>query len=867
MDWQQIKQQLERNCDFFNRIEVSSSHQPDRVAIHPLAQMSASLAIRAISLGNKGRLVILLPTRLNCAKWIATLCTMSIMKQDYEKDVKVTKYSLGQKLLVKKCVVEYLGEEFDANYNRWYMWVRCKDGKNRIPLDRALVFQPIASDRPLSSIQTVGYAVNSAQQTNSQIDNILRIQTMGNKSIFKTNIILASRIGETVDFIRENQINGSPIINLFLWGKLDAEGNASTIEPKNIQANPCCLVSPDLIGVSHFICDQPEVTQGIIIDGAKDYSNNLPLFDDILDKSLPVVVIADILEAEYLTYFSDRGFRIWQWNKKNIIQSGSIVEQNKSIFSNLNNSLINYCNQKVRTIDCEHQIIEQIAKRAMELKRLIPHDHHNIDRDYYKMIQIINELSRLIRIPDQNWNISYMQTIQSLWQQFKPEKIWLSDKAIQYINATLTELISLTKEPFEGDSHKPARFYELLNKYYNSDQIAVIVAKSNEVEITQQYWQKQIGDKQLANIHFFAPEFLGQYVSFTPDYIIICGWLGKDRMSELIHSYIVPNIIMLMYPFELEYFRSANIFWEKRNEVSIHAIDFSDIFGLSEKELGVIEHDIEASTKTPIKEEFDIADFELKLRNYRYQNYTLPTEDSGGVVLAKLTVFASKKFSFLTESHKLPVVTDVIREEDFNGEIPRKNITQLHAGDYILFQESNRDIIREIADKGLAKNGQSEMRKVASLWKDALLESYMKMSNDINAIIELLRRAGCRRHPQTIRNWIFDDQIGPRTLTDLSSIAKALPSSKLAQRITEVKAAISIVRGAHLQASTYIRNKLLSTLPEIISAGKTSGITSGVVLLNLDEFGQVAILRIEEIEKEWQEIPINNVNRLLAEEE
>lgn len=872
MNWQQLKQYLDKGYDFLDRVGVNGSAQQKGIAVHPLLRMSTSLALKAMSSIDRGRLVLLLPNRLTFAKWLAALCTLDVMRKDYEQGAGVAKYSRGQKLLVSRRIVEYLGEEFDTGYNRWYMWVRCKDGdRNRIPLDRALAFQPITSERPLSSLQAIGEAVSSAQHLDSPIDGVLRILTMGNKSIFKTNIILASRIGDTVRFANENQINGGVISDLFLWGKLDTEGNVTIIGSQNIKANPCCLVSPDLIGAWHYVCDNPKATQGIIIDGVADYINNLPVLDDLLDKKIPVIIVSDMLETEHLQYFSDRDFKIWQWNKKNIVQSGAIVEPNKlSPFSMLNNSIFNYCNQKVNTIHCEYPEMDNIVRQAIELDRLIPHDHHNIYRAYGKLIQLVNEYSRLIRIPDQSWSDNSIQKLRLLWQQIKLQKLWLSDQAILCIDTIFNALISLAEKPFKEEKHKPDHFHELMNKLSGSGQVSVIVAKPDEVGASQIYWQGRYQDKRLANIHFLAlPDLLGQNEPFIPEHIVICGWLGRDKMFPLLHSHIASDITMLMYPFEAEWFRYASNGWNKQNDLNVHAKDFSEMLGLPEKDLDAIEYKPEVSIETLTKEEFSIAEFELKLRTSRYQSYVSSAGIRDEVIAAKLVVFAGDRFAFLTGSHRLPVVTEVIREEGSDHEIPRKDVTQLQIGDYVLFQESNRDIIREIADRGLAKEGKSHMRKVAGLWRDVLRDSYRKMSGNTSEFIELLRMSGCKRHPQTIRNWLTDDdQIGPGRMTDLGIIARALSNKELTERIAEVKAAISVVRGAHLQASSYIRNKLLANLPEIVGVGKgSSGNGSGSVLLNLDEFGQIVILRIEEIGNDWQEVPTNTVNCLLMEEE
>ena len=88
------------------------------------------------------------------------------------------------------------------------------------------------------------------------------------------------------------------------------------------------------------------------------------------------------------------------------------------------------------------------------------------------------------------------------------------------------------------------------------------------------------------------------------------------------------------------------------------------------------------------------------------------------------------------------------------------------------------------------------------------------------------------------------------------------------ESLAQVKDAISAVRGAHIQASAYIRSKLFATLPEIVEGEKgLTGYARESIQLKLDEFGQVTILRIEEIGDDWEEIAMNSVNYLLSEED
>jgi hypothetical protein len=871
VNWQQLKQYLEQSYDFFGRIGVSGSSDQQSVAIHPVLKFSASLALKTMYATDKNRLVILLPNRLDCARWIATLCTLQVMKEDYHGSSGDIKFSPGQRLLVNRCIVEFLREEFSSEYNRWYMWVECGDGaRYRISLDRALAFQPVSTSRPLSALEAVVKAVNSADRLDSPVDGILRIQTMGNKALFKANVILVSRIGETEHFIRETQINRSSLIDLFLWGKLDGEGNIFIAGPQQIQGNPCCIVSADLFGVWNYVHDTLNKSKGIILDGSGSYINSLQVLDDILDERIPVIAVCDLLDTEHLQHLADRGFIIWQWNRKNIVQSGAINEAHKiSPFSCLNDSIFNYCDQKIEVALCHHPQLDTVVEASIKLRKLVSLDEQ-MDILLGRLIQLVNNFSRLIRIPERSWSEHLQQKLSLLRQQFNSHQQWLPDKAVQHIDAIFGGLMDLAERPFASNNHKPNRLGDLINEISESEMTGVLVAGTEETELSRRYWEARLPGEKLRNIHFVTlPELVSPDRSFVPDQVITCGWLNGEKMFCLLHSNIAPCITMLMYPFEAKWFRAAQQVWTRQNSYNIRARDFTDMLGLTEKDLEAIEYKSEEPVEAAKKDAFDIFEFELKIRQNRYRSYVFSGDTREEVSRAKLVVFAGNRFAYLTESHRLPVVTEVMKEKGSVEGFPRKDVTQLQASDYVLFQESNRDIIREIADRGLVKAGQPHLRQVAGLWREALREKYQKISGGLDGLVELLRNAGCRRHPATIKNWLFDeDQIGPGIITDLQHIAKATGNRSLSEGLDEVSGAILRVRGAHHEASIYIRNKLLANLPEIMMSERSlPNYVSGAMLLNLDEFGQVEILQIEEIGDDWEEIPASSVNRLHSEED
>jgi hypothetical protein len=132
-------------------------------------------------------------------------------------------------------------------------------------------------------------------------------------------------------------------------------------------------------------------------------------------------------------------------------------------------------------------------------------------------------------------------------------------------------------------------------------------------------------------------------------------------------------------------------------------------------------------------------------------------------------------------------------------------------------------------------------------------------------VVQILNQKGCTRHPQTIRNWLEDeDIIGPADSEDLKRILKAFATKLAGNEFDElflaIRNAISEVRGAHQKASSLLSHQLLEKLPDII--GERESIYKPISI-ELPDFGRVFILRVEEIGNEWMDVEKHNTNRLL----
>lgn len=870
MNWQELNKYFDTTYPFHDRITANNCDSGFGHPLHSVIKLSTSLALKTIESPKQKKLIILLPNRLDSARWISVLCALEIMRQDFNRhsSASVT-FRKDQTLFIGKCVVVFEEEYFEPQADCMFMRVKCGEGFLNIPLNRKLEFKPADTRRQLSPCKKVLETYKSAKIIDSRLDKILGIKSLDNMAMFHENLILISKIGATESFIKNTCINGSQIIDMFIWGKLDSQGNLSKLKTEQVEAKPSCIISSDLFGASHYIADNPDKTKCVIIDSSAGFINHLQILDDeILKRNIPTIVIADFYDCESLHHLVERDFTIWQWNNKNItFLNGAGAIPRASPFYSLNNALSNYCSQKIIIDEC---LCPDLSDSIRDIRILdkITSDIPQLKETYGQLVYVILELSRMVRISDKQWIDSLENRIQNIRKQFSAHSIWLSEDVVKLIDNIFRRIHSFQEMMKNGNNPKAYKLNSLINNI--SAEIYLIVPKIEDIAPTEAYWKSVLLPQQLSKIHFLSISNSSniERTAISP-HVILCGWMGHDKMFSFFYSHLFSEISLLLYPFEKGWYGFARSRWDKQNNYCIRAKEFSSVLGIPEDELHIIEHEVKKPIKPPEKDEFDIFDFELKIRAYRYAGYAA-ARPGDEVTKARLIVFTQNKFSFITESHRLLVITDIIKGKSFHQEIPRKNVSELQNGDYVIFRESDKDIIREIADKGLENQGLSDKRQTAGLWKKALLNKYISKNKNIEQLSALLQEFGCKRTFTTLRKWLSDDDIiGPKYNSDIEAIAKATADRFLNENLIKVKEAISVVRGAHLQASAYITKKLSTVLPGIIDTEQEQIDFSAEksVVIDLDEYGKVNILRIEDIGKDTMDIEVKWVNRLLTKED
>ena len=879
--WTDILQEIKQRHPFLERLEVcgrdgSSSQLPE--ALQASFDIAENLRCEDPEYKN---LAMIVPILLDCPEWIAVGCSLAAIKREFLPNVeRLTPFSPAQKLLLDdRYVVEYVNEEkIDGTLFLW-MKMSAKSNAGRkpentiktFPISDRLRFQATDTRKPLTPIENIDF-----QPSDHPLDRLLDISSFGNRTIFANKVVLVSRLNKVRQFAEKTHIvnPASPgqsvsLRDLFQWGSITVDGTLEKWGYQQIDAEPVIGVAPDLITLREYLFNRQSSDMLIILDGNLPFANDLQALDEIVDEGYPVLALLENRHLADLKYLEDRGFMTWPWSKHDLRQfelaEGVDVSNQQIPFRHFHRTVQNYNGLQIEETICDRSELDIAAEMLQTFSSQGDSDnleHRGIERRFYYCLLNLSRLLRPFDVDDGVVRDKAFVDLEQLQLDVKNKAIWLEKGAVE----TANEFIDIIKTFMENPnrvSNKIAELEELLQNKTRKNQIAIVLADASEVSITKGFWKNIVSRSKQKGIQFVTPselDFMQEY-----DHLIVCGWLGTERMRRLFDSCIAQSITVLMYPFEREWFRSAVSRWrsqkEKLKDTELTQYQKAKILQTQPQNLPVTQ---EPKEGRPPETDFDIAEFELRLSAFRHKHYATPFSPGETTTEARFLSFSQEMYAFLRPNHKVPVVTDFIAEHaDESATVPSRDVSQLKVGDYVIFREgSDSDLIRELADTGLDGVGKGEHRKVAGLWKQALLQFVTEHPYGFEGALIELWDEGLKPTEITIRSWLSDEhRIGPRNEKDIEIIAHVSGNQKLQERLDDVRRAIKEVRGAHLQAAHFLAQKLIDQVPSLLRQGLVGSRT-----IDIEDIGQAFVVCVEYISEKDIEVPLTEVNRLFRDE-
>jgi HPt (histidine-containing phosphotransfer) domain-containing protein len=777
-------------------------------------------------------------------------------------------------------IVDYVKKEFEAGarvrvhpgrHVFYYMgpsdeysdrvWLAAPGGGRRtFPISEMLRLQPTTGKTPKGKLNTL-----LSEPPPAPLDKLLGATTHGNQSIMANEVLmLDSRSGletcvrSTVIDDSSRDANMPPLFWLLPFGDISApEGERRTWLGKwnalDPAGEPLVAVTNEAETLANYCIDAAARTKTVIINGLTDLRNSIQVYDDI-SQTQRLILFANQDEEEMIEVLGNRGCRFWRITGEEVLADAQ-TGKTGAIFGPVTRCARN---SEQLEIDCKTCEDEHLAKALLQLegvrkaKSRLPEDP--ISQLVHRAWRLFGDACGALALPETKRRRDIIEDIGHLRTQLDGQGAWLSPEEMAAMR-TFTDHMELCYGPSSSlGAPKGAALRESLDQALAENASAVLLARRETQVADLRLW---LDNQELAaRVPVYSPRTLPRDEAY--ERLIINSWLGADMMKQMASRLAAPRLTLVGYPWEIAWLNQCRPRFGPKPVA--HALSGGEksgfVWGSEKPAVPWPEADGSAQPPPDIATVPEIWNFERQLRAVRKGIAARPMA-SGEAVRAYYVSFTGDAYAFLTDSHKLPVATELAAgRAHANKRLPEKVITELGPDDFVVFPESgDREFIQEIADKIMGEEAATKQRRTAHRWKDALKSS--KMTAD--EFYQKARELGHRRHPATVRNWFAEtSQIGPREEDDLVLIALVTGDAVLEREVEKVRAAIKSLWGVHLSAGNKVRDALLSRLPNALGAVEENG-----TKIDLGELGAAWVVQVDAITAHAEQRGRNEVNRLL----
>lgn len=832
------------NQDLIQKLQYSYAGQNETHSLPLPLKDSLQLISDFFSNNTTNKLCLVFPSKEYSAQWLSVPTVLFLIQNDYtqykeEIFASYRKYNLGDKLKLNgDAIVEWAGIRNKS--------VAFRAGKEpniatfTIDITQSIKLQRTEQTRQLSSLKRVKQALPGKIITPT--DELLEINTYGNKEFMKNKICLVSKFKSYDDSIEDIAMNLASLPEYFQSGKIDENGAADINSP--------LLISNNLSTLALYVTLSSSSVSKIIIDGFSTIQERGTDFSDIDVKNIPTILITDLSEIESFETIGNYGFEFFNFTKENLKLDHS---ENLSPFHSFEKKLRKYISFNVVKEICIDAELEATTQNIHSIEK----DESNNDLTSLKisLIQLTNLISRIAHIPAVE-EISVLHSkINAIENLFLRCRIWLGDS-----HKPIEESISLLKSVIARFATQPSEKCARLKTLMSSKQYDYIICSTEEEA-------KALDDSFPAHIQkprvISVADVNDKLLSSKPQKAILTGWAKSNNINRILSAFLFSELTVLFYQFENKYYNSLqrrNKQYSENIKATINSkgirseTDSSKRKGFSDLYSGdeVIETTSESS--------FDILDFEFKLDNAQYSRY-VAKENLIDSIKAKRIVFESDFFIYTTESHKFLVINELIERKGEKANLHRRKVESLQTGDVIALINTDRDILVELVEKNTNTKELASVKQWTELWKNLLKDYYASIGSDFKKLVENLRKNDCKKHEVTIRTWLQDEsRIGPDDNADLISIALLTNSNLLNDNITTVREAIRKMTGWRMKASDFITDKIKTKIHEFADSSIINK------KISIEGLGSVIVLKVIEVSNMWENIDVRYVNRLLQKE-
>lgn len=688
------------------------------------------------------------------------------------------------------------------------------------------------------------------------LDKLIGTKTFGNTSLAVNNVLYLGGRSEMEDFLERTMLTSSGCETPCSAGSLIAAGHiddCGTIRPRDsyqAAGEPLIAISSRIENVAAACAKASPRSKVVIVDGARRITD-LSRFDSIAERQ-NLIIVAETDDEDKLHELYDRGCRFWRFSLDDLEMKGQ-GSRGGRFFEAVFRSARNEAALKTEVYGCQNPDLEQLSIALEKCQRSLEESEGDETRLILGQIySLLMHCSGLLEPPDAAERDSLRAKCAKVVAAADERIMWLPDTPA----AALKEACEALKRAIENPQLGEAKGSALRELFENSQREGVteigLVARSVSNRLVVSRWMEKHG----LTYPVLLPSNAADNGFF--ERLICTAWPNSAQFGHLLRQHAAPLIYLIAYPFEC---RWLQLFKRQQRSISLvpslKSSEKSELVGLSDDSIWPEEQVAPPPLYAPVGDSPPPYDFEEGFNRGGMIPAAEPGEDS---VPARLVSFSGDSYAFLTETLRIPVITELVSGAVGDGyKVPLRKLKEIRPGDVLVFRDGGRkDVIRALADAQLGPEA-PVLRETAARWHHALRQSGL----DEATLIHELGEVNCPRTPQTVHSWLTDDvMIGPQTRADLEAIAYALGDQKLLESTPEIWKAVQVLRSEHLSAGMRLSRILLERLPQ-----RRAQLREGRTRVEIDNATSAWIVQVESIADRAELRPRSHINTVLSYDE
>lgn len=860
--WNDYLNELIQVPDTIDGIDVSYDEGKNKSSI-PAIVKSSILMLDKMMQTQGHRHIIVFPERENTVLLFSLMRAIhNISTGRIEKKYTVDDFKVGDKLKLGNAVVEFLGiSDMDG---KKYMQIHLSDTDSYyIPVERAPIFQKTDTRRPLSGWLKFNSERKSLEESNQLIEESGTYLSHLKK--YKTHMSSSVYYVSSVTGVKEQLANmrfcDEKLSDYLLIGQANYAGMITNLGVGQMAGIPAIVLSPDLYAVAASI-DNGNPIQSVIIDisNMNLIISQMDMLDELLEKKIPVIFVTDTANSLDLTELVSRKFNVWRWDK------GSIT---KELYSH-SNTTINYAlencvKQNVQYIKVVGNEISESAKILAKYRWKTQEQSVQIMDMYGKLTGLSFDILRET-VPTSDVEVQLKANILDECKSIlEHERSYITISEYDDYDKVINNYRHVFSYGYKLNKH------DALLKIFEENRgkkICLLISDHGSKAKIKNYWMEKIQKYDILLDVLYPSEYYA--VSKNKyDLTIIVGWLKRAIMRKAIFSYHTKSYIVLLYDYESRWKNHDAKQWKQAldksdNKRTIeHAFNSKDVV-ISTTTFQTEENSVTTISGEEIALEDELEEIDVVLRENRFKRYVRTGQRVGNNIVEAIPInFVGGYIAFYQTGHEVVSVTKIILQE--SDKIDSVTPDKLHNGDFVIIRESDKDIIREMADLILKKNGQRGYRDLARKWREVIEIELLFVTP--KQFYESLVEAGFTKGFPTVKRWIENDNvIAPGQIEDLQYIANVTQNQVLTELMEEIFEAARIVRAAHIQAGRVLSDMLKTKIVEELKQyGKIDPFNIWEPIeIDVDGIGTAKILKIIDVGTPVQ-VDVSDTNRLIEE--